>query len=89
MKELKKLLSLYNSGTVFTAVDTETTGLNASQSEIIEISAIRFRDYKPVEAFTTLCAPKKGISAEAARINGITAEMVAGKPTFDKVASAL
>ena len=72
----------------FVVFDTETTGLSPVQAEIVEISAIRFRDFEPVEAFTTLCRPKKGISEEAAKINGINAEMVADKPTFGQVALA-
>lgn len=72
----------------FVVFDTETTGLNVSNSEIVEISAIRFRNYEPVEAFTTLCQPRRGISEEAAKINGITAEMVKDKPTFGQVAQA-
>lgn len=73
----------------FVAIDTETTGLNASQNEIVEIAAVRFRDFKPVEKFATLCAPQKGISEEASRINGITAEMVEGKPCFGQVVHSL
>lgn len=73
----------------FVVIDTETTGLYPSQAEIVEISAIRFRGFKPVEKFTTLCKPKKGISEEARRINHISEEMVADKPEFGKVADAL
>ena len=73
----------------FVVIDTETTGLYPSKSEIVEISAIRFRYWKPVEKFSTLCSAKKGISEDAARINGITAEMVEGKPLFGQVAASL
>lgn len=73
----------------FVVIDTETTGLYPSKSEIVEISAIRFRYWEPVEKFSTLCSAKKGISEDAARINGITAEMVEGKPLFGQVAASL
>lgn len=73
----------------FITIDTETTGLSASKDEIVEIAAIRFRNYAPVEKFVTLCAPKKGISDEAARINGITADMVEGKPLFGQIVHSL
>ena len=73
----------------FVAVDVETTGLHPSKAEIVEVAAIRFRDFSPAENFTTLCYPRKGIVPEAERINGITAEMVAGKPTFGQIAAAL
>ena len=73
----------------FVAIDTETTGLNASQNEIVEIAAVRFRDFKPAEKFVTLCAPKKGLTEESSRVNGITAEMVEGKPQFGQVVHSL
>lgn len=73
----------------FVVIDTETTGLAASKAEILEIAAIRFRDWEPVEKFVTLCSTKKPIPVETVRINGITEEMVAGKPQFGYVADAL
>lgn len=72
----------------FVAFDIETTGLSVSKNEIIEISAVRFRDFKPVEAFSTLCSPKKGLCDEAAKINGISEDMVEGKPTFGQIANS-
>ncbi len=73
----------------FIAIDTETTGLNVTNSEIVEIAAIRFRAFKPVECFSTLCKPRKGISEEASKINGITEDMVADKPEFGFIVQAL
>ena len=73
----------------FVALDVETTGLYPSKAEIVEVSAIRFRDFEPVENFTTLCYPRKGINPEAERVNGISAEMVEGKPVFGQVAASL
>lgn len=73
----------------FVAIDTETTGLSASKDEIVEIAAVRFRGFAPVEKFVTLCSTKKGISDEAARINGITADMVDGKPLFGQIVNSL
>ena len=73
----------------FVAVDVETTGLSQVSDEIIEVAAIRFREFKPVEKFATLCAPKKGIDEAAARVNGITADMVEDKPLFGQIAPAL
>ena len=73
----------------FVALDVETTGLYPSKSEVIDIAAIRFRDWRPVEKFTSLLSPKKGIPAEATKINGITEDMVAGKPTFQHIAESL
>lgn len=38
----------------FVVVDTETTGLKVGGNDIIEVSAIRFEDCKPVSIYTTL-----------------------------------
>lgn len=72
----------------FVVIDTETTGLSIRAS-IVEIAAIRFRGFRPVEKFTTLCHPKGKISEDASKINGITEEMVAGKPPFSCIAAGL
>lgn len=73
----------------FVVVDTETTGLWPASCEIIDIAAIRFRNYKPVEKFTTLLSSKKPIPKEITSINGITDKMVAGCPLFQQVAQSL
>ncbi|MFD1198724.1 3'-5' exonuclease [Brucella gallinifaecis] len=66
-------------------VDTETTGLNAAQDEIIEIGAVAFR-YADNGSIGDVCAtfgalqePSKPIPADITRITGITDEMVAGQ----------
>ncbi|TCQ79486.1 DNA polymerase-3 subunit epsilon [Ochrobactrum sp. BH3] len=66
-------------------VDTETTGLNAAQEEIVEIGAVAFR-YADDGSIGDVCAtfgalqePSKPIPAEITRITGITDEMVAGQ----------
>lgn len=68
----------------YTVVDVETTGLKV-QCEIIELSAIRVRDFKPVEAFTTLLKPKKEIPFDITDLTGITNEMVTNDPTIKQV----
>lgn len=73
----------------FVSIDVETTGLYPSKSEIIEVAAVRFRNFEAVEKFCTLCYPKHGINEEAKRINGITEEMVEGKPLFGQIAESL
>lgn len=73
----------------FVAIDTETTGLRPSSCEIIDIAAVRFRDYVPVEKVSMLLSSNKPIPADATKINGITDEMVAGQPRFQQVAQSL
>ncbi len=65
--------------TSYVVVDVETTGIPLT-SKIIELSAIRFEGFEPVEKFSTLINPEKEIPAEATRINQITNEMVADAP---------
>lgn len=72
----------------FIAIDVETTGLSAF-SEIIEVSAIKFVDFEPVEVFTTLCKSRRAISDEITEINHITNDMVADKPYFYQIVPSL
>lgn len=55
----------------FVVIDTETTGLSATKCEIIEVAAIKYENFKPIEAFHTLVKPKGNIPEDASRINGI------------------
>ncbi len=68
----------------FVVIDTETTGLKVT-SEIIELSAIKYSNFKPVSAFTTLLRPKKEIPPAATSVNNITNEMVADAPTINQI----
>ncbi|MBQ3330291.1 MAG: 3'-5' exonuclease [Ruminococcus sp.] len=68
----------------YTVIDVETTGLKI-QSEIIELSAIRVRDFKPIKAYTTLIKPKKEIPFDITDLTGITNEMVSDAPSIKQV----
>ena len=72
----------------FIALDLETTGLKTSSDEIIEVAAMRFRDWEPVEVFHTFCAPLRGLNPDAMDINKITADMVHDKPAFGTIAKS-
>lgn len=73
----------------FVVLDVETTGIRISGNRIIEVSAIRFEDFYPVEAVTTLVNPKMHIPEDATAINNITDEMVADAPQFYQIADSL
>lgn len=73
----------------FIVLDTETTGLSPAHNEIIQISAIRFLNFIPVENFSTYIKPRKGLNPEAARVNNITDDLVADAPYFEQIQNAL
>jgi DNA polymerase-3 subunit epsilon len=69
----------------FVAFDIETTGLTPVVDRIVEIGAIKFRNGDVLETFQELIDPQMPISPGAFAVNGITDEMVRGKPTIDEV----
>lgn len=72
----------------FVAIDTETTGLRVTCG-VLEIAAVRFIDWEPVEKFHSLCSVDKPIPEDATKINHITDDMVAGKPHFRQLTTSL
>ena len=78
---------------IYTAIDTETTGLDPENDEIVEVCAIKFDDAGVVhDKFYSLCQPIKGfIPEDASNIHGITFNKVADAPFYmdirEKVAS--
>ncbi|MDR1747653.1 MAG: 3'-5' exonuclease [Spirochaetaceae bacterium] len=79
-----RLLELYGTG-VFTVFDTETTGLDPATERIVEIGALRFDRHGIISRFTVLINPQKPMPQEAAKINGITDELLRGKPAIAEV----
>lgn len=69
----------------FVVVDTETTGLQYQSDQIVELTAIRFRDWEPVEIFTSLVNPGRPIPEEASGIHGITDDMVENAPRIEEI----
>jgi DNA polymerase III epsilon subunit family exonuclease len=67
---------------VFTAVDVETTGLNARYDKIIELAAVKFKDGEIIDKKSWLINPEIPIPKASKEIHGISDEMVADKPTF-------
>jgi DNA polymerase-3 subunit epsilon len=65
-------------------LDTETTGLDASSGHrLIEIGCIEIEDLLPTgRSYHKLIDPGRPIDPDAARVHGITDEMVRGKPSF-------
>ena len=69
----------------YVVFDLETTGVSPQSDAVIEISAIKVRDGKVVDEFSTLVNPMMRIPYGASRVNGITDEMVADMPVFEEV----
>jgi len=75
----------------YTVFDTETTGLNPSQGdEIIQIGAARIVNGKLLrgEVFEQLIDPCRPMDPESVKVHGITADMLAGRPTIETVLPA-
>jgi len=69
-------------------VDVETTGLNAwSGDRICEVAVVRYQGTREVGRVVTLVNPLRAISPGAFAVNGITPAMVAGAPTFARIAA--
>lgn len=69
----------------YVVFDLETTGVSPQSDKVIEISAVKVRDGKVVDEFSTLVNPMKSIPYGATMVNGITDKMVADKPVFEEV----
>jgi DNA polymerase III epsilon subunit family exonuclease len=75
--------------TQFVVFDLETTGLDATKHEIIEIGALRvFRESTTPQTFQALVRPQANISKKIVELTGITQEMLDrdGKPLADALA---
>lgn len=71
----------------YVVFDLETTGTSPSHDAIIEISAIKVRNGKAVDTFSSLVNPKRPIPYGATAVNGITDEMVEDEPELLPVLS--
>ena len=60
----------------YTVIDLETTGLNSQQDEIIEIAAVRVRNKKIVDEYSSLVNPHKRLDYSIVRLTGITDDML-------------
>lgn len=84
LKNYKKLYQLYENGTVFTAVDTETTGISVSHCKIIEIGAVKFDKNGIISTWNTLVNPDCSIPPFISNLTHITDSMVQDYKTIDK-----
>jgi DNA polymerase-3 subunit epsilon len=69
----------------FVAFDLETTGIVSAVDQIIEIGAVKFNGNEVESIFSTLIEPTKPIPPAATAVNGITNDMVQGKPKIEQI----
>ena len=56
----------------YVCVDLETTGLNPKLDKIIEIGAVKVRDGKVVDTFSTYVNPGRKLEERIVELTGIT-----------------
>lgn len=73
----------------FVFFDLETTGGNPSNSEVIEIAAIKERDGKEIGRFQSLVNPRRHIPRAVREITGIDQTMVKEAPVIEDIIDQL
>ncbi|MFO0705201.1 MAG: exonuclease domain-containing protein [Candidatus Andersenbacteria bacterium] len=82
-----KYMASFNSE--FIGLDLEATDLSPERGGIIEVGAVRWKNGKEVEAFSTLVDPGHPIPPIITSITGIRGQDVLGKPSFAKIKDEL
>lgn len=73
----------------YTVIDIETTGLSPEYDEIIEICALKYRNKKMIDRFTTLVKPDYPIDEYITSLTGITNDMLSSSPALKDVIQPL
>ena len=76
LKDFRKLHLLYEEGAIFTAFDTETTGLSPTNCRIIEIGAIKFSKEGIIQKYSQLFNPQCEIPYFISQLTHINQDMV-------------
>jgi len=69
----------------YVVLDIETTGLEPTEEDIVEVSILKVVEKKPKLRYTRLIKPKVALSSEISKLNGITNEMLTDKPYIESV----
>ncbi|MBZ4671831.1 MAG: polymerase epsilon subunit [Deferribacteraceae bacterium] len=70
--------SLYDAE--FSVVDTETTGLDVSTAKIINIAAVKIKNFKIIDYYNAFINPGMKINPDSIKWHGISDDMVRDKP---------
>ena len=71
----------------YVVFDIETTGLSVTQNKIIEIAAVRIREGKELDRFTTFVNPHEPIPYAIQKLTNICDDMVKDAPDLQQVIS--
>lgn len=69
----------------FTVIDFETTGLSADRDKIIQVAAVKYKDFEKVNEYVTYVNPQIKIPPYITKINGISDKDVKNAPTIKEV----
>ena len=76
-------------GATCISLDTETTGLDAVRDAVIEIAAVKFRDGKTLDTWSTLVNPNRTLPRKIQLLTGITPQDIEHAPLISAVAKDL
>lgn len=69
----------------WTVIDIETTGINPSTDEIIDLGFLQFEGTKLVRTYTSLVRPENPVSSFITKLTGITNEQLKKAPLWSQV----
>ncbi|MCU6761369.1 DNA polymerase III polC-type [uncultured Roseburia sp.] len=72
-------------GDSYVVFDLETTGFSPNKNKIIEIGAVKVRDMKIVDRFSTFVNPQVPIPFEIEKLTSINDEMVMDAPVIEQI----
>ena len=68
----------------FVVFDTETTGFSTDFDELLEIGAVKVRNFEIVDEFQTLIKPTRELGEKAKEVNKITEDMLVNAPNIQE-----
>ena len=85
LKEIVSNCREQNINETYVVFDLETTGFSAVRNKIIEIGAVKIRDEKIIEHFSSFVNPKTPIPFNIEQLTGIKDDMVIDAPVIEDI----